>query len=204
MTTLRKRIGYFKGQKFVMGEASFPAMQLVHYTDKPIGELVAYPQDRGTERDWFKPEGLWVSDDSCPDNWRAWCEGERFRVESLALAYEVTLKPDAEILVLRSTADIDAFTRRWAIHPVPGITSNMFIDWCGVRARHQGMIVTPYIWERRLSFGDEDAMWYYSWDCASGCIWDPAAIASMVLRPSLPGGPEDVPGLVGKDGDHDG
>jgi hypothetical protein len=178
-------------------------MRLVHYTDKPISALCVLPQDGSNQRDWFKPRGLWVSDDDCADNWRAWCEGERFSPERLALAYDIALAGDANVLVLRSVDDIDAFTRRWAVHPVPGFEFNMFVDWSGVRAQYQGMIVTPYIWERRLSFGKDDAMWYYSWDCASGCIWDPAAIASMTLRPSFPGGPQDVPGFLREHGDDD-
>ncbi len=154
-------------------------MKLVHYTDRPIGELTVRPQRQG---DYFKPHGLWVSEDGCEDNWRTWCLSERFRLDSLALAYDVELDPKAKILVLSSPDDIDAFTQQWAVHPIPVLKSNMFIDWAGVRAEWQGMVITPYIWERRLSSGKTDASWYYGWDCASGCIWDPAAIASIKLR----------------------
>jgi hypothetical protein len=62
----------------------------------------------------------------------------------------------------------------------------MWIAWDRLRERYQGLIVTPYIWERRLTMGNgPDAMWYYFWDCASGCIWDPAAIASVTPRIAL-------------------
>ena len=162
-------------------------MRLVHYTDKPVGRLEVIPQRRGTERDYFKPKGFWVSDDDCEDNWKAWCESETFSLERLALAYDVELARNANVLLLSSAKDIDAFTDEYFTEPYPYLRkfrSRMYIDWEKVRSRYLGMIVTPYIWERRLSLepGAPDAMWYYSWDCASGCIWDPAAIASMTLH----------------------
>ena len=27
-----------------------------------------------------------------------------------------------------------------------------------------------------------ELFWYYGWDCASGCIWDPAAVAEIKPR----------------------
>lgn len=150
-------------------------VRLIHYTDAKIGPLEVRPQGD----DQFKPHGLWVSDQDCEDNWPAWCLSEDFGLERLTLAYEVTLIPDANVRYISSTDEIDAFTQRWAVHPLPDIKSNMWIDWTGVRAECDGLIITPYIYERRLSYGGNDAMWYYSWDCASGCIWDPRAIATI-------------------------
>jgi len=43
---------------------------------------------------------------------------------------------------------------------------------------YQGVEITPYQWELRL---DSRVNWYYSWDCASGCAWDPQAIESLQL-----------------------
>ena len=158
-------------------------MKLVHYSAAPAGPLRVMPQEANGNPNLFKPRGFWVSDDACEDNWRAWCERESFRPESLLCASDVELAPGANILLIRTAADIDRFTREWCIRPYPEIQSNIFVNWRGVRERYQGMIVTPYIWSRRLCMGDTpDAMWYYTWDCASGCIWDPAAIASVRLR----------------------
>lgn len=150
-------------------------MKLIHYSYAPLEELRFIDQAGDT----FKPRGLWVSDDDCPDNWRVWCESENFRPNSLKYRNEITLKLDANVIFLRCAEDIDEFTRNWALHPFSGIRSNQWIDWEMVRASFQGIIATPYIWERRLSYGANDAMWYYSWDCASGCIWDPSAISAI-------------------------
>jgi hypothetical protein len=158
--------------------------QLVHYSAEPLTALRDVPVQKVDEMDYFKPRGLWVSDDACENNWRWWCEAEGFRLDALAYAHDVAIKPDANILLLGSSNDIDEFTERWHIWPFPGPRhSRSYIDWPSLRSRYAGIVITPYIWERRLSMGSgPDAMWYYSWDCASGCIWDVSAIASATLR----------------------
>lgn len=48
------------------------------------------------------------------------------------------------------------------------------IDWHKVAEQYSGLEITPYLWEKRLT-----SMWYYGWDCASGCVWDANAIISI-------------------------
>ena len=156
-------------------------MRLVHYSPTPIDTVLA------VEPRWdrLKPSGLWVSDDDCEDNWRAWCEAERFRLDSLACPHDVELAVAANVLILRTAFEIDAFTREWAVSDGTELSGrlHLWMAWDRLSERYQGLIITPYIWERRLSMGDgTDSMWYYAWDCASGCIWDPAAIASITSR----------------------
>ena len=147
-------------------------MRLVHYARSLVGAL-----KNGDRRDaHFKPHGLWVSDDDCEDNWRAWCEAEKFRLDALTHIHDVVLTQDADILHLASAGEIDAFTRQYG---VPGEFESPRVNWGAVTECYQGIIITPYIWQRRL---DGNAGWYYGWDCASGCIWDVAAIASVTLR----------------------
>lgn len=67
--------------------------------------------------------------------------------------------------------EIDSFTHRYGI---PGFFGSPMINWPAVAIEYQGVIVAPYSWERRNS-------WYYPWDCASGCIWDAAAIESITV-----------------------
>ncbi|QBI98814.1 hypothetical protein SEA_BOBBY_184 [Mycobacterium phage Bobby] len=49
-----------------------------------------------------------------------------------------------------------------------------WIDWGKVAADYGGIIIAPYQWSRRM-----DPHWYYTWDCASGCIWNLEAIESL-------------------------
>jgi hypothetical protein len=152
-------------------------MRLVHYTNRPLPELEL--RTIADSADCFrKPRGLWVSDDDCEENWREWCLSERFGLERMTHVYDVEIADGADVVVLRSAWDIDGFTREWG-----DWYEREKIRWPDVQARYQGIIITPYIWERRL---DRGANWYYGWDCASGCIWDPDALASVTLREIVP------------------
>ena len=50
------------------------------------------------------------------------------------------------------------------------------IDWAEVASKYDGIIISPYQWSLRL---DMEMMWYYGWDCASGCIWNISAIKEL-------------------------
>jgi hypothetical protein len=160
-------------------------MKLVHYSASPLGELRLGMPHPGY-RSLMKPAGLWVSDDDdCENSWPAWCAAEKFGLDRLTHAHDVELVPGANVLILSTPADIDAFGAEWAVVPEwagpimrgasPG--SGMWLNWPEVMTRYDGLVITPYVWERRL-----EALWYNVWDCASGCIWQPRAIASIKLR----------------------
>lgn len=53
----------------------------------------------------------------------------------------------------------------------------MFIDWQAVASDHDGIIISPYNWPAR-----HEMIWYYPWDCASGCIWNADAITSITIH----------------------
>lgn len=141
--------------------------RLLHYSPKPI-EL--RPVDFSV-RPNGKPVGLWLSVEG-ENDWKEWCEGENFHVERLACPHEIVLKPEANILWLSSAFDIDLFTEQFA-KPCEWSATRKDIDWPEVARQYQGIIIAPYIWERRMS---DHTFWYYGWDCASGCIWDISAI----------------------------
>lgn len=151
-------------------------MKLVHYSRLPITKLKRLRNDA---RDLFKPRGLWVSDDDCEDNWHAWCESEGFRLDCLTHAHDVELKNNASIVILTSAHDIDSFSQEFCFKNKTPMWP-FSLRWPAVTKKWQGIIITPYIWERRMFEGNTD--WYCGWDCASGCIWDPTAIASISLR----------------------
>jgi hypothetical protein len=159
-------------------------MRLVHYSNTPLGPLRHIVMHAGH---FFKPSGLWVSDDDCEINWRSWCVSEGYRLDCLTHAHDVQLARDANVLILKSASDIDSFHTAWkAETPIlPGYN----IRWKDLQNTYAGVIITPYINERRLA---GPTRWYYGWDCASGCIWDPAAIANVTLREVVPA-PEPAP-----------
>lgn len=169
-------------------------MHLVHYTNRRVTNVVSVAQR--TDDDPFisryrfgaKPQGLWVSDDDDPQNWRTWCIDEEYNIDHLTHIHDVQLAVDANVLVLSSIQHLDDFTLRFG-HTLPddfldrypsyqrGSVSN--IRWTDVAAAYSGIIITPYQWARRFHMPTQ---WYYAWDCASGCIWDAHAIASITLR----------------------
>ena len=148
-------------------------MRLVHFSREPLTEVHAVEQ-KDMPRDGFapKPRGLWVSDEDAEQSWSSWCADEMADWMVGTTAYGITLAKDARLLVIGDSQGIDDFHR---LYSEPGIGRSYFVDWPAVAARFQGIIITPYVWERRLS----EVSWYYPWDCASGCIWDTAAIAGV-------------------------
>lgn len=149
---------------------------------------------------WFagtKPNGLWVSvspnsranlDPHASSNsrmdlnwldWPAWCEREGFCLSDLAVEHVVTLTPSANILSLTSAEAIDEFTAKYHTNPAMAtfdtFALNAGIDWARVTSEYDGMIIAPWQPSRHHVY-----WWYNSWDCASGCIWNLAAIESFV------------------------
>ena len=154
-------------------------MQLVHYSHEPVLAVHSVKQSDETET-YGKPKGFWISVDGNGDGWRDWCEGEEFRLKSLTHVHDITLADNANILSLNGPYGIDNFTRQFGVSDPYGFKK---IRWRDVAAQWQGIIIAPYVGSRRLCGG---AYWYYSWDCASGCIWDADAIASITLREVVP------------------
>lgn len=147
--------------------------ELLHYSAKAFsGPVRSEAQEPGVS---MKPKGFWVS---VGNEWEQWCRESEFGADRLGYVARVTLVPDANVLRLSGQIDLDNFTdeygdphseRRFTIH---------CIRWDRVAEEYDGIIISPYVWERRL-----ELMWYYGWDCASGCIWNARAILSVVPVP---------------------
>jgi len=156
-------------------------MKLIHYSSQEVTKVHA-----GVERQHpFKPHGLWVSDDDCEDNWHAWCMSKKFNLGTLTHVHSVEMTPGANVRILSSAAELEQFTetfRRSDMGKFPPSYGdnrrNIFIiDWDLVRAKYDGLIITPYIWSKRL-----ELLWYYGWDCASGCIWNPDVVGIRLIE----------------------
>lgn len=154
--------------------AAAPPESLSHYSRDGALMLNALPRGNRDGRATFygKPAGLWVSVDG-HDDWPHWCAAEEFSIG--AYRYRVTLAPGANILRLTCAADLDEFTAAYGV-PDALHTSCLAIDWDRVALPYQGLLIAPYVWQRRF-----ELMWYYGWDCASGVIWDRSAIESVCL-----------------------
>lgn len=153
--------------------------RLIHYGKAHLQSVRSVPDQSIRHGGSGKPGGLWVSVEGEHD-WKEWCESENWGC--LDFATEVVLHPAANVLRLRGSAMLDAFHAEYSfvdyVYP-RGLGERTAIDWAKVAAKHQGIIIAPYVWSRRLDGAVSD--WYYGWDCASGCIWDANAVAE--LRP---------------------
>jgi hypothetical protein len=141
-------------------------MEFSHYSDAPT------VTPRACEQPGFsiKPKGLWVSVDG-PDDWPTWCGNESFPLG--ANRFKITIADGP--LILSTSDDVRAFGAEYATKHDPSL-SRMMLDWWRVAERWPGLVIAPYQWWCRLDF---DTSWYYGWDCASGCIWNPDVITSV-------------------------
>lgn len=152
------------------------SLLFTHFSHEPATSARSVSQRDA--QPYSKPRGFWVSDETCKVGWREWCLVESFGLGSLTHVHDVRLKPSASVLRLSGGVELDAFTDQYGAELCSG--SSIYIDWRLVAKDAQGIIITPYIWSRRLD--GRSSGWYYSWDCASGCIWDADAIESVALR----------------------
>ena len=136
-------------------------MRLIHFSADPVVSVWSSPQNTQAAP---KPKGLWVSDEASEEDGR------------LAVAHEVVLAESANILRVDDVDGIDELTRQ---HVVGEYARDGYrLNWSAVAEQYQGILITPYQWTRRLSM---HCGWYYGWDCASGCIWDASAVASIAV-----------------------
>lgn len=146
-------------------------LQLSHYTHADT----LHPESLDQIEREIKPRGLWVSVDG-DDDWPTWCREEMPGRIADTNRFRVTLADDANVLHLTGAHQLDEFTRRYPEKNYPGNDhfASQWISWPHVAEHYQGIIIAPYCWPARLNL-----LWYYGWDCASGCIWDAAAIESV-------------------------
>ena len=115
-----------------------------------------------------KPHGLWYGVDL---DWLRWCHSEMPEWISVDHAFEVEVDLD-KILVISTENELQLFNQEYSskLYKVLHV-----IDWNKVAAKgYMGIEIAPYQWNYRY-----DMSWYYSWDCASGCIWNPKAVLGL-------------------------
>lgn len=149
-------------------------MNLSHYS---IDRIEALAPQSYLQRSHMKPSGFWLSVDG-EDDWAEWCVGETFRPHALKYRHVVTLKDGANILHLCTPDEVIQFSKEYYDREIKAVMDAIvYINWSAVAREYAGIIIAPYQWSLRLD--NRDTSWYYSWDCASGCIWDLDAIETI-------------------------
>jgi len=145
-------------------------MQLSHFSNDPVKLRRRTKQDEPSS----KPTGFWVSVDG-PCDWPSWCIAEEYSLGSRRHA--IALRRTKRVLVLDSVDAVVAFTEEYrAEPPLTWIENSWTMDWAKLANRYAGIIIAPYQYTLRH---DSRTRWYYTWDCASGCIWDTTVIKSV-------------------------
>jgi hypothetical protein len=155
--------------------------RLIHYSKQPLLNVYSVDvEEQISHRNGLhKPVGLWVSVEGEQD-WKEWCESESWGLDGFIHATEIILTAKANVLRVESAAEIDRFHKNYSVikhrysEDLGVLTA---IQWPLVAREFGGIVIAPYIWERRLHSPVSD--WYYEWDCASGCIWDADAVADL-------------------------
>lgn len=151
----------------------------MHFSEKPL-TAVHDCDPRGHSS--YKPNGLWIS---AGMEWFDWCVDNEFMHDRMGYATMVHLAPDAKLIRLSTGGALTKFSDEYEVELFPdqklafGSLKFGGIDWPRVAETYDGILIEPYQYSRRMNL-----MWYYSWDVASGCIWNARAIAS--LAPSVP------------------
>lgn len=146
------------------------APELYHFSNNENIDLDAFDGYDNSRQHIFKPNGLWLSDES-DFGWSEWCSGNNFLIGANKFKVEVDL---SKILHLRSIAEIKNFAYIYNTNDNPFVDGRQEIRWSVVAAEYSGVLITPYQWALRM-----ELFWYYPWDCASGCVWNKDAIVNI-------------------------
>lgn len=156
-------------------------MKLYHYSKGPFVDY--FPSTQTPSYNGVgKPCGLWVSYDENDRGWADWCVAEGFRLDKLSFRTEIILRGDARVAIIKTADDLDTFVGKYPDSTAPdGLQHCGCVSWYDVSRDFQGIVILDAFIPARSLGGP---LWYYAWDCDSGCIWDTTAIARV--EKSLP------------------
>ena len=116
-----------------------------------------FPQEVG-----HKPYGLWYG---CGGDW---VDRLAFGEKISGKHYVYLLELDtSDLLIINSDSQLKAFSKKFSLGPYD-------VNWPLVAEKHTGIEISPFLY--RVA-GAHD--WYYPWDVASGCIWEPSAVTAV-------------------------
>ena len=112
----------------------------------------------------MKPNGLWYQ---CGNEWVEWLQSEQPSwMAGYKYAYRVV--PSKRVLKLTTAKQVLAFSKKYGALP-----DGSSLNWMAVARDWAGIEICPYQYVLRFPL-----IWYYGWDVASGCIWDPSGLAA--------------------------
>jgi hypothetical protein len=150
-------------------------MRFIRHSNEPMSGVTPRVQD-GLDDGWSKPVGLWfsVAMEDGNDPWLDYCKMRRWPVAPYRT--EIFINDDS-ILHVGDAAGIDNLTSKYGFVPLSVHTRKPSrrsgIHWDILAQKYDGIVIAPACGERR-----QEELWYYTWDVASGCIWNADGIRS--------------------------
>lgn len=150
-----------------------------HFSDNPITDVWDTAARKMGRAD-YKPVGLWYSvgydwpkfilKESDYSNWAA----KRF--DEYLYVYRLDMSATPGVLSLKTKRDFKEFTFHYGVFlPSHGATYPYLINWRKVAKDHKGVEC------RHCEDWYDDYLWFRTWDCTSGCIWDKTALKGLRL-----------------------
>lgn len=162
-------------------------MNTIHYSRKPLKQIYSVkPCEQSIYN--LKPNGLWITFDTKHD-WSSYVKKEfgdgSYSNFHRSLSYRNLLKISGDILVLDTDKKVVEFhnnfcKNRFSEKKFP---SNL-VDWKEVSKKFDGFVVNPY--NSNLFLRHKNILWHRSLSCASGCIWNAAAIEIVGCEKNKP------------------
>jgi len=128
----------------------------------------------------WKPNGIWYS---CGNSWYNFIkddETDRLHkyIHTIRLKNNKKTtyqnKDSNKLLIIKDINDFDSFFNEYKVFSDK--LNYYLIDWVKVKKDYGGIEICPYLHNRRST--KRSTKWYYSWDVASGCIWNDDIISS--------------------------
>lgn len=147
-------------------------MRFIHYHDHLVTEMLDSSQIE-TSSCLDKPRGLWF----CPAGDSGWTNFVRRNLSTsrISARTEIVVSKTANIAKIASASDLYSFGEFYGVDVLGGLARG--VDWRRVALDYEGILITPYLEECRLAM---HSIWYYGWDCASGCVWRKSAVEKLV------------------------
>lgn len=142
----------------------------LHYSAAPLEQSQLYTKSNANVV-YCKPAGLWISKEGKHD-WESYAR-RRFHFDCLKYVHEVKLFAGIPLLRLETKKSLLDFTEKYGCED-----ASFNIKWDIVARKYQGIIIAPF---QPRALEEEKLLWYRTWDCASGCIWNKFAIKELKL-----------------------
>lgn len=111
-----------------------------------------------------KPRGIWYS---CGIEWIDFTVNEQPHWFYPEYVYSLAIETDT-LVTIHNAADMKAFDDAY------GTTWKESIDWEACAEKYDGIEICPWLRSMETKFP-----WYFGWDVASGCIWNPEIILDV-------------------------